>query len=338
MVNLRQSLISTLWTVSTLCLLLNHLSSAQGQEATTTTSNAATNSSTAQRTYKIYHSFGQKKGFVPRGTITLSTESSSDSDKGSLTTVVENDADCFGEGALQDFDELVTQSGYYSIKVVDEENNGQSVLASVPGCEVKRANFREEIALSMTQTGSLLSVSYTPLVSPLAAECHELQPLSSSNREFSFQTLISYATATPGMALPKILPKMRPPPGLQAIKFKKGSNGAPGSGPILNQPNTDSSAGAGKPSFQSEEEEKMKQEETQSFFRKYWYIILPMTLMTFLGGEESQPPQQQQQRQAGAGAVNSSGGSNAVAGGAGFSAAAAPATTTTTRQRRGKRS
>ena len=139
MVNLRN--------LSTLCLLFTRLSSAEGQEATTTTATATTTSPTAQRTYKIYHSLGKEKNFVPRGTITFSTESSSESSDdnkgtGSLTTVVENDASCFGEGALQSFDELVSQGGYYSIKVVDEENGGQSVLASVPGCEVKRANFR----------------------------------------------------------------------------------------------------------------------------------------------------------------------------------------------------
>merc|ERR1712038_1583982 len=85
----------------------------------------------------------------------------------------------------------------------------------------RRANFREEIELSLSQTGSLQSLSYTPLVSPLAAQCDELQPLTSNNREYTFQTLVSYSTSTPGMTLPKILPKMRPPPGLNVIKLKR---------------------------------------------------------------------------------------------------------------------
>merc|ERR1712038_707752 len=88
----------------------------------------------------------------------------------------------------------------------------------------RRANFREEIELSLSQTGSLQSLSYTPLVSPLAAQCDELQPLTSNNREYTFQTLVSYSTSTPGMTLPKILPKMRPPPGLTGIKYKKNPN------------------------------------------------------------------------------------------------------------------
>lgn len=140
MVNLRHFLFSTLSIALTLTTI------AQETAIATATNDNAT-AITAQKTFKIYHSLGQTKPFLPRGTITFSTESNVDADAGTdsnvnINTVVENDESCLGENALQDMDELVSEGGFYRIKIVDEENNGKSVLASVPGCEVKRANFR----------------------------------------------------------------------------------------------------------------------------------------------------------------------------------------------------
>jgi hypothetical protein len=195
---------------------------------------------------------------------------------------------------------------------------------------------REEIALSMSQTGSLLSVSYTPLVSPLAAQCHELDPFT-REKEYKFQTLFSYSTATAGMALPKILPKMRPPPGLNAIKQKKNANTSSDNiNDSTSSSNTGSGAGAGTNSkFQSEqEEENKKQDANQSFLRKYWYVILPITLMTFFGGEEPQAPQQGSEGAAAAGGTTVSQPNSARSA---SNTAASGGSSTTTRQRRGKR-
>lgn len=315
-----------------------------------------TSATATSKSFKVYHSLGQNKPFLPRGTITFSTgggveDETSVNDDNSITATVENEQNCLGENALQDIDDLVSNNGFYRIKVVDEENGSQSVLASVLGCEVKRANFREEISLSMSQTGQLLSVSYTPLVSPLAAKCSELQPFndeSNRDREYAFQTLISYTTNTPGMNLPKILPKMRPPPGLKAIKYKRNPNVNTSNS---NNPMNDNADGSGsgngngndnknyRNKFQSEEEdEKKKQQESQSFLRKYWYIILPVTIMTFLGGEEPPQPQGQQgqQRQG----QQSNGGSVAAAaagGGAAMAGGASSGSGGAVRQRRGKR-
>ena len=95
------------------------------------------------KTFKIYHSLGQSKPFIPRGTITISTSNN----EGTITTI-ENDQSCLGPNALKDMDDLVSEDGFYRIKVVDEVGSSfdsgseKSVLASVPGCEVRRANFR----------------------------------------------------------------------------------------------------------------------------------------------------------------------------------------------------
>ena len=86
---------------------------------------------------------GQSKPFIPRGTITISTSNN----EGTITTI-ENDQSCLGPNALKDMDDLVSEDGFYRIKVVDEVGSSfdsgseKSVLASVPGCEVRRANFR----------------------------------------------------------------------------------------------------------------------------------------------------------------------------------------------------
>ncbi len=82
---------------------------------------------------------------MPRGTITLST---SNNGENGIITSIENDQSCLGPNALQDMDDLVSEDGFYRVKIVDEEGsindgrNEKSVLASVPGCEVRRANFR----------------------------------------------------------------------------------------------------------------------------------------------------------------------------------------------------
>ena len=57
-----------------------------------------------------------------------------------MTTVTaENNA--LDESSFQAIDELVSNGGFYRVKIVDQES-GASVLASVPGCDVQRAKFR----------------------------------------------------------------------------------------------------------------------------------------------------------------------------------------------------
>mmetsp|Transcript_4184 Transcript_4184/g.4746 ORF Transcript_4184/g.4746 Transcript_4184/m.4746 type:complete len:325 (-) Transcript_4184:169-1143(-) len=259
-----------------------------------------------QKSFKIYHSLGETKPFVSRGTIRLSTTSSSDSSKKESTSTtantstssgivatIEHESDCL-TNISQDMDDLISNNGFYRIKIVDNDDESKSVLASVPGCEVRRANFREEIALSIGQTGSLLSLSYIPLVSPLAPKCDELPPLTSieNENELSFTSTISYSTSTPGMALPKILPKSRPFVGVQPIRVSKSSNTNQQGG----EGESTSNDQQGRKGFM-DDDEKAQKAENQSFLRKYWYVILPVAIMTFTGSPEEPPPKQQQSQQ-----------------------------------------
>lgn len=57
---------------------------------------------------------------------------------------------------------------------------------------------RDKIALTLGPRALVLSVTYTPLVSPLAPPCEELADQEAK----PFQSKISYETATPGMTIP----------------------------------------------------------------------------------------------------------------------------------------
>jgi len=199
----------------------------------------------------------------------------------------------------------------YSVRVVDEQGSGGMAMASVPGCDVRRANFREEISLTLGHTGDILSISYTPLVSPLAPACRSLSALSSAENastDLKFTTTVNYETATSGMSVPLVLPQTRPPPGLQFYPRKDGS----GQG--------------GKTGIPGVDEDKPQ---NKSFLMRYWYIILPAAFLVLTGGVEEEPPQQ------GGAQQQSAAGRAAVAGGA--AAGGIPAAASAQRPRRSKR-
>eukprot|EP00559_Dactyliosolen_fragilissimus_P009036 CAMPEP_0184865488 /NCGR_PEP_ID=MMETSP0580-20130426/18311_1 /TAXON_ID=1118495 /ORGANISM="Dactyliosolen fragilissimus" /LENGTH=308 /DNA_ID=CAMNT_0027364719 /DNA_START=9 /DNA_END=935 /DNA_ORIENTATION=+ len=272
---------------------------------------------TSSRSYHLYHSFGTSPNgqneFSSRGSIVLSTgegnlnvEASVIHDEGNLLEVRDQ------------LDHLVSFGGTYKLKVVDEES-GKSVLASVPVCDLRRSNLREQIELIIGQTGSLLSVSYSPLVSPLAPSCKSLPPLSDSANELKFQTTITYSIGNPGMTIPVVLNPINPPPGLEWIKstaFGKSDTGPSKAGASFGNPG-----------------EQAKSNENQSFFRKYWYIILPIIIMNFIGFEQ---PQDSEQRQNDANTAVKGQRQKVTAAGTDTRAAATGGTGA--RQRRGKRS
>ena len=139
--------------------------------------------------------------------------------------------------------------------------------------------YREEISLTIGYTGDLLSVSYNPLVSPLALPCHKLPPLSTmkdEDKKLSFQTTVKYTTATHAMSLPIVMPQMRPPPGLVWMK-RPGKNNN-------DMPQSTASASSNSKDSPFYEPEDSKRHE--SFLKKYWYIILPLVIITFLSPEE----------------------------------------------------
>uniref|UniRef100_A0A6U3X7U5 ER membrane protein complex subunit 10 n=2 Tax=Ditylum brightwellii TaxID=49249 RepID=A0A6U3X7U5_9STRA len=252
----------------------------------------AASSATAEavtRRYKLYHNLGgtSTQPFVERGTILLSNDASlvSEEEKTApsadkavtLTAQVEKSGEEEESCKIdaQNVNDLIEKGGMYTLKVVDEES-GSEAMASVNGCSVRRANFREEITLTIGHTGTLLSVSYTPLVSLLAKACSPLDTTTTS--DLKFQTTVSYQTSTPGMSLPLVLPSgMKPPPGLSFFPQSK-KVGVAGAG----------GAGATGPSPFAEAEEKQQH---KSFLMKYWYIVLPLFIMGLTSGAEEEPPQ-----------------------------------------------
>ena len=109
------------------------------------TETAKANEAPPLKTFQIYHSYTNNNEFKPRGTIQLIKE-----EDGSVTASVQNeDEEGSGSGSgsflndatFEGIDALVSSGGYYKLKIVDEES-GASSMASVSGCDVRRANFR----------------------------------------------------------------------------------------------------------------------------------------------------------------------------------------------------
>ena len=96
--------------------------------------------------FQVYHSMGQNKPFLPRGKVLFTILGEDYNNNKVVSTTIEHNDDCLGINALEDMDELIKEGGFYRIKIVEEGGddvgrNG-SVMASVPACEVRRANFR----------------------------------------------------------------------------------------------------------------------------------------------------------------------------------------------------
>jgi len=264
-----------------------------------------------ERIYSIQHNLGN--GFQPRSSsIHLGIKQSTITTDVVATTTTTTTNECNSEDKeecdqveMTSFRNLIENKKMYQLKVIDEKTNNE-VIMSVPSCSVLRSNFREEVTLHLNPTGDLISMSYKPLISPLASK--ECDPQKSTKQDalpqLNFTTIVSIDTFTPSMVVPLVLPSYSPPPGVTFFSSFRarmsqqsqqiGSDGKPipGIGP-----NGD-------------------QQQNQSFLRKYWYIILPAMIMTLSGGAA---PEEEGEGAAGTAAV------------AGASAAAA-------KPRRGKRS
>lgn len=135
--------------------------------------------------------------------------------------------------------------------------------------------FSDEITLTFGQQGHVISMAYSPLVSPLAPKtCDELPAPSS---KIVFNSDIGYEAAVPGMVLKLVLPNYSPPPGLKFITYKaKDSLGGGGGG---------ASGGDGKPDGFGEGEEKEEPTGIMGFLHRYWYILVPMLIMNLMSAE-----------------------------------------------------
>lgn len=227
------------------------------------------------------------------------------------------------------FDAMVESGALYTVIVLEEDGAdniplsyppskaSHFVSASVPGCSVRRSNLREEISLSIGPTGNLLSVSYRPIISPLAPKtCQQLKPLSEkpeaifgrrgkeseihNNYSMPFITMVSFDSHTPGMVVPAVVTQQRPPPGLKW--YRRNAKNIPG--PLLGAKHD---GGGGIPGVDDEPPGGWK----SSFLYKYWYIILPMAIAGLFGGSDEGDAPQSGGATAAAGAVAAGGAAQA---------------------------
>ena len=258
-------------------------------------------------TWTIYHSWDGGHSYTRRGVLEWKGE-----EGGLVLTNDENSLTKEQVAAMLDF-------GWYQIKIDTAE--GDYVLATVPACSIRRANFKDDISVTLPRVGAsdmqITSLAYTPLISALAPKtCDDYAELIPETIQWNSK--VQATLDTPGMTLRAVLPKIKPPPGYSWLshpnKNKGSAGGAPGGDP------------AGGGGGGSEEDP------PKPFFIKYWYIILPLALANFIPfGDSAQP----------AAAVEggaSSGEAPAVAAAAGPAAAPAAGTGGSSKGgRRGKR-
>jgi len=256
------------------------------------------------KSYQLFHKLGSQSELTPRGKILISP---SDNDGGGLsaTFIKDNSAKL----DVNAFDSMVNSSALYTVVVIEDGDDKSSlslsslngaphVSASVPGCSLRRSNLREEISLSISPTGKLQSVSYRPLISPLASKsCDNLSALSdkpeaiygreggNDDEPFPFKTTVEFESHKPMPTIPTVLPQTRPPAGLKWYRRNTKNNPNPflGSGSVENK--------GGIPFIDEEAPSGFK----SSFLYKYWYIVLPLALMGLFGGVEEEPVQDTRQ-------------------------------------------
>lgn len=293
-------------------------------------------SSDASASYHLYHKLGSNGSELTfRGTIKLAP---SEEGNGLAATFHPEKSAQLDTSA---FDRMVESNDLYTLIVLDGGDTPTSlssnsqlkthhVSASVPGCSLRRSNLREEIGLSVGPTGKLLSVSYRPIISPLAPKtCQKLTTLSErpdvvfgrrgendeSSSAMPFKTTVSFDSHKPMMAIPTVLPQQRPPPGLKW--YRRNSKNNPN--PLIGGSNV-KHEGGGIPGVDDEPPSAFK----SSFLYRYWYIILPLAIMGLFGGIDEEDLEDQQARQQ-RGAASASAGTVAAG------------SATQTKQRRGKR-
>jgi len=278
-----------------------------------------------KKVFSLYHDYGY--GFKKRNSfVTLyavSTVNKNNIPKYSISAVLgktEEGSVCDTAGGEQcknsgnqsfiteeDIYDLMGSNQFYRIKAVDEES-GEEVMTSVRACLLKKANYREMINLVLSPTADLISIDYTPLLSPLLtkAPCSSLIPQKEENENntkdeekqpLEFQTnSITYTSSQTAYTIPIILTpsitgKISTPPGLKRIEISReemkrrqmhreearptdmASDSLFGENP--NDPNNPNNPNGQK----------------QSFLMKYWYIILPMLIFSMFTTEEP-PPQE----------------------------------------------
>ena len=201
-------------------------------------------SSDIGKSYQLYHKLGGKSELTPRGKILISP---ADDGSGLSATFIKGDSTKLN---TNEFDNMVESSALYTVVAIEDGDDKSSlslsslngtphVSASVPGCSLRRSNLREEISLSISPTGKLQSVSYRPLISPLASKsCDNLMSLSEkpeaiygreggNDEPFPFKTTVEFESHKPMPTIPTVLPQTRPPAGLKWYRRNAKNNPNP---------------------------------------------------------------------------------------------------------------
>lgn len=211
--------------------------------------------------WTISHSYNGGKSFTKRGTLEWKGE-----EEGLVVTNEELTPDLARE--------MITSSAWYSVKI---ETTGpeEYVLATVPACHLRRANFKDEFSLTLPRVGTeelaITSLAYTPLVSSLAPKsCDEYAPEQLvPDGDLKWNSKASATLDTPGMTLRAVLPKIKPPPGLAWTAHPNSKKGSAGTAP----PGEGGDAGGPSPEEPAD---------SRPFFIKYWYVVLPLALANFM--------------------------------------------------------
>jgi hypothetical protein len=174
-------------------------------------------------------------------------------------------------------------------------------------------NLSDEIILTLSNRGSIISMAYIPLVSPLAPSCDKLERKEARSE---FSSKVTLETTKVGMSLPTVLPATKPPQGIKVLKNRAKEPGL-------------------KTAFDKEDEPITG---PTGFIKKYWYIILAVIFMSISGGT----PEEEAKNGPGAAVQGQAGTGTGSAAASSAPAAAAPIAASTpspggTKHRRGKR-
>lgn len=94
------------------------------------------------RSYRVYHQLGSNGSFTEKFTYVLTApDPPPDDDRGSDAFVGSFAGPPSNAIAATAFDAMLLDGGNYTVRVVDEED-GKSLDAGVPGCDLHRANYR----------------------------------------------------------------------------------------------------------------------------------------------------------------------------------------------------
>eukprot|EP00536_Pseudo-nitzschia_multiseries_P006106 jgi/Psemu1/239115/estExt_Genewise1.C_1260016 len=239
--------------------------------------------------WTIYHSWNPNQQFVRRGNLVWgpkqsSSEDGKDGENGGDETkefrIVNDDTSANLTG--KDIRAML-EYGWYHVKIQSEDDAGSFVFQTVPACNLRRANFKDQFDITLPRSSAgdrqdpMTSFAYTPLVSPLARkDCEDYN--DGDNNEDTvrlFSSRVSVQLDTPAMTIKTILPQSKPPPGIAFVKQSQ----TPGQ-------QRGSTSGADDGDNYEDPDAPPTPPSPLGFFSKYWYIILPMIILQVLQAPE----------------------------------------------------